>query len=644
MQKRSCSIMPAIRFFKHLSIAKLTLLCFFLTAQQTWAESAPTFLSHELGKMASSIPATKINTDLKRRVLKVIELVSQNKIEEASRNMNATLRLDPTNSYLQFFNGFVYQVMGKNGDTQKYELAEQGYKLAKQFDKTNWISNYFLSLFYIDQRNYASAKAELAEVLLFRADDKDVLLRMVAVSYYAKDTQTASACLDHLRAISPTNPQVLRFSAIISAALGQTDKSNQWLSLYQDSRPPSEELNLTKESIHHWNLYYAKNPIPKSLDQTLPVNDLTGEDLDLRIDSANAGLNAKRSLNPRLIQVQTPAPAAPAGPVPTVADSVNKKMILVDVVIMTTEDTYTTNRGVNMLQGLQLQFGSASATAFSRASSTVNGAATTTITRAINVPALTYAMNLVNSNTNVDEVLARPTLTALEGVKSEFFSGTDITAAVVSTGAAGSSSGAIQIQKSIGVKLGITPVFLPDNSIRLGVDVERTFLQPASGSVQFTYKLQTSNIRFSVNLIMRLGETLVLGGLSEKEVARTRDGVPILQDTPLLQYFFSNQTTSSFQRSVLLLITPRAPEFTYRSDEALLSENGGGDDPESLKELRARYGDWFKPYPNMASVFHHIEYSNLYREFRTGDVTLEQWDKLDTTFSRLKQALGYIFY
>jgi hypothetical protein len=143
---------------------------------------------------------------------------------------------------------------------------------------------------------------------------------------------------------------------------------------------------------------------------------------------------------------------------------------------------------------------------------------------------------------------------------------------------------------------------------------------------------------------MRLGETLVLGGLSEKEVARTRDGVPILQDTPLLQYFFSNQSTSSFQRSVLLLITPRAPEFTYRSDEALLSENGGTDDPESLKELRARYGDWFKPYPNMASVFHHIEYSNLYREFRTGDVTLEQWDKLDTTFSRLKQALGYIFY
>jgi hypothetical protein len=60
--------------------------------------------------------------------------------------------------------------------------------------------------------------------------------------------------------------------------------------------------------------------------------------------------------------------------------------------------------------------------------------------------------------------------------------------------------------------------------------------------------------------------------------------------------------------------------------------------------LRARYSDWFKPYPNLASVFNHLNAADLYREFRTGDVTLESWDRMDSTSTRLKQALGFLYY
>ena len=63
-----------------------------------------------------------------------------------------------------------------------------------------------------------------------------------------------------------------------------------------------------------------------------------------------------------------------------------------------------------------------------------------------------------------------------------------------------------------------------------------------------------------------------------------------------------------------------------------------------MAELRARYGDWFRPYPNMASVFNQLNRSSIYREFRTGDVTLEKWDKQATTTERLKQALDFLFY
>ena len=135
----------------------------------------------------------------------------------------------------------------------------------------------------------------------------------------------------------------------------------------------------------------------------------------------------------------------------------------------------------------------------------------------------------------------------------------------------------------------------------------------------------------------------MLGGLSEKETVRSRDGVPFLQDIPGVQYLFSSKDTSDLQRSVLMLITPRAPQYTYRSDESIMAD-AGANDSESLKELRARYGDWFKPYPNLASVFNHLNVSAIYREFRTGDVTLEKWDKQNSTRERLQQALDFLFY
>jgi len=116
----------------------------------------------------------------------------------------------------------------------------------------------------------------------------------------------------------------------------------------------------------------------------------------------------------------------------------------------------------------------------------------------------------------------------------------------------------------------------------------------------------------------------------------------VMQDVPGLQYLFAKRDTSDFQRSVLLLITPRSPQYTYRNE--VTKSDSEVDADQGMQELRARYGDWFNPYPNLASVFSHMNASSIYREFRTGDVTLEQWDRQDTRSARLRQALDFLFY
>jgi type II secretory pathway component GspD/PulD (secretin) len=259
---------------------------------------------------------------------------------------------------------------------------------------------------------------------------------------------------------------------------------------------------------------------------------------------------------------------------------------------------------------------------------------------------LTYSLNLANANSSLNEVLARPTLAAVEGMRSEFFSGTTLNAAVVQPGAAGGNGASVTVEKRYGVKLAVVPQILTNGMIKLAVDASRTFLKPISTGNGFTYKLEISEILANANVVMRMGDTLVLGGLSEKESTNNRDGVPVLQDIPGLQYFFSQQTKTEFQRSVLILITPRTASYTWLSDESKAANAVENKDASSASTdvLRARYGDWFKPYPNLTSVFHHLNLTELYREFRTSDVELERWDRMENTTQRLRQALDFLYY
>jgi Flp pilus assembly secretin CpaC len=144
---------------------------------------------------------------------------------------------------------------------------------------------------------------------------------------------------------------------------------------------------------------------------------------------------------------------------------------------------------------------------------------------------------------------------------------------------------------------------------------------------------------------MNNGETLILSGLSEKETENVRGGVPGLQDIPGVQYFFSNESTRDFNKSVLILLTPRIPEYTFRPREVREKEEAARKDGgQVLNELKARYTDWFRPYPNWASVFRHLQQNALYRQFRTGDVSLERWDTQKNIEGRLSGALQFLHF
>ncbi len=593
--------------------------------------------------LAASLRKVDADTDLRLAVKECITQLAAGRPEQASRRCNAALQLEAANSHLHLLNALVYHTMALDGDASKSDLAEQGYRLALQFDASNWQAHYFLGMLYFERRRWTAAQDEFAEALLFEPGDADCLAALAAASYQARDPATAASALNRISDERKRRPELARTAAVTYAAVGDRVQAERWMDEASRGAARPGDARQVQDRVRHWLALYERGARAPE------------------VPPASQGLM-------QLAQAAAaPAPGAPPAPPPPPlsvdpgAGGIERSMVLIDVVMLKMEDTVTTRKGVNLLSSLNIQFGGPASAALSRVTQHVNDVASggssgnTTVTRAITIPALNYSLNIVNSNSNLNEVLARPTIAALNGVKSEFFSGTEINAAVVSSGV-NSGGAAVQIQKEIGVKLGVTPQFLGERKVRLLVEAQRTFVKPPNSDINFTYKIETSKINVASNVVLDFGETLVLGGLSEKETSRIRDGVPILQDIPGLQYLFSRQDTSEFQRSVIMLITPRDPYYTYRPDE--VSGPAGGDpaavarggaegafrDDPGARQLRARYGDWFAPYPSLESVFNHLGKTGLYREFRTGDVNLERWDRLESTYERLRQSLEFLYF
>ena len=176
--------------------------------------------------------------------------------------------------------------------------------------------------------------------------------------------------------------------------------------------------------------------------------------------------------------------------------------------------------------------------------------------------------------------------------------------------------------------------------------MERNSLKSNSANVNFTYQIRQAKTNVEASVKMRRGDTLILSGLSERETELTRDGVPLLQDIPIIQYFFSRQVETDINKSVLVLITPRLPQYTYRSRETRMkiAKQRGEDESIVLKELKGRYSDWFKPYPNWTAVYNQLQENSLYREFRTGDVKFDKWDSQTTHKERLNNIFKYLYF
>jgi len=562
-----------------------------------------------------------------------LESLDNKNLQVASKAFNKALKFDPSDPNLHFLNALTYHLQAAKGDASKIDMAKVGYDLALRYDPSNFWAAYQLGQISFGEQRYREAQDAFAFALLYDEDNPDILRALATASYYAQDIDTALGAITKASQLRPGDTAIAYDAALYNAAAGQESQAQTQLAVFKAGSvdvSAFRKRHLTNR-VEDWQKFHKNNDAKLHMAQS--TSDIFGSTATsgVTVDS-NSSTSSKSATS-----------STDAADKKMKAD--HKSMVLVDVVIIRSEERIATSKGVNLLSGLSSTL---SGTLFSMNDTrTVNhyGANSGTTVFTVNPSfsiSTSYSLNIFNDNFDKNEILARPTLVALNNKKSEFFSGAVFH--VELTGSAG-SQGAVQ-SVPVGVKLEVTPKFYGPDEVELKVTAARAFIEGRSSNAGFNNFTQTTKNLVTANVTMKFGDTLVLSGLSEKETQNLRDGVPFLQDIPIVQYLFSSQNTLDYTKSVLILITPRKPNYTHTDGSAKVDLRNPADANVSqgyLNELKSS-ADWRAPASNLDAVFWHLKDGKFFKEFRSGDVRIENWNypgRLERMTERVIQFLYF---
>ena len=103
-----------------------------------------------------------------------------------------------------------------------------------------------------------------------------------------------------------------------------------------------------------------------------------------------------------------------------------------------------------------------------------------------------------------------------------------------------------------GVILDVSPRITDGGDILLDLSVERSSADLAPSDVGLTFRRQKAESR----VLLRDGETVVIGGLTVSEKGEVRSGIPLLMDLPVVGRFFATAKRSTVQRDLVIMVTP----------------------------------------------------------------------------------------
>ena len=133
------------------------------------------------------------------------------------------------------------------------------------------------------------------------------------------------------------------------------------------------------------------------------------------------------------------------------------------------------------------------------------------------------------------------------------------TGTVIATGAGGvaGSSQAATEKINTGITLIVTPQVSSDGFIFLDVFAKSSTTAPSSVSSSTVTVPDEISRQAESHVLIKDGETFVLGGVYQDNLTRSESGIPYLRSIPVLGWAFKNHTDNDVRAELLVFVTPK---------------------------------------------------------------------------------------
>ena len=208
-----------------------------------------------------------------------------------------------------------------------------------------------------------------------------------------------------------------------------------------------------------------------------------------------------------------------------------------------------------------------------------------------NIAAFVRMLDRVTDTT----IVARPKLLVLNRQKADLLVGRKL--GYLSTTATETSTTQTVEFLEVGTQLTVRPFVSADGFIRMELrpSVSDGFTRNVGS---FVIPEETTN-ELTTNVIVRNGQTVVLGGLFKEDTVVTREQVPFVGDLPILGAAFKGHDDSTVRSEVIFLITP-----TIMKDKAL--GNAGVAAAEQVESTRIGAGNGLLPWSRDRMTASHM--------------------------------------
>ncbi len=162
---------------------------------------------------------------------------------------------------------------------------------------------------------------------------------------------------------------------------------------------------------------------------------------------------------------------------------------------------------------------------------------------------LTASLSLGEKEDKV-RILSAPRISVLSNQKANIAQTVNVTVPAGITVAPDGTKTVNNTTVAVGVSLNVTPQVSNEGTVVMDLDIERSF--PGSS---VSSDIEKRNAKTKV--IVRSGQTAVIGGIFQADVTETTNGIPFFKDIPVFGHLFKGNQKSKIKNELVIFITPR---------------------------------------------------------------------------------------